>query len=1253
MTTKIKCKLRPLSSILYGLIAVSLFFNYEALASDIADYPLPSTATASLEAIDVNSLKMTLDFPELPLQYVQNGNDNRVWLEIENEGSTDEPGKATLPLITRFIAIPPNAVLHADILDNDIRVIEHVKIVPVASDGQDALSSDWVDNQSWLSADTPYPRQIVTVGHGVRLRNLWLVPVTIAPARYYPQDQRLEISRHLDIRMNLEGGTFRDPSIIQGKLVESFDRIYRGIVANYDLLELDQQPIRGTYLIICPNDTSVINNLQDLLIWKNREGYRAVLATTAQTGATTTSIRDYIRNAYYTWEYPPEFVCLVGDANGTIAIPTDASQFDHFYSLMDNDVLPDLAVGRLSCDNVTTLQTIVNKIMHYEKEPYMAQTDWYQRAIMIAGSSSSGISTIYTKRSVRWRLLQHGYTQVDTMWYTMGGSIVTAIANAFNHGIGILNHRGYIGMSGWSNTNTNNLSNGYMLPIVLVIESGSGTFNSGTSLSEGFLRAGSPTTPKGGIASIGVATTSDHTKYNNCFDVGFFAGMFDVGLPHMGEALMYGKTEVRRNYPSGQGDSHIYWYNLMGDPGLVVWKQIPLPLTTTYEDTIPLGANAFTIHVVDQNQQPLEDAYACLWQQNGTLYQVGYTNASGNVELNCGAAHLGSFFVTITKEGFIPHLGQTAVVTMAQALGISSAPLDDDSTGSSHGNGDGNWNPSEQVEIRPILRNLGTQQIQNIQATLQSEDNLISIIQGTGSFGSILPGDSAQISSAFVVSLDSKTPNGHLCRLMMNLQGTGYSQQLFLDYQAVSYQLQLLKISVSDGGNNFLEPGETVNLLMILQNNGGFSGNGLTAVLRGDPNYVQVIDSIATFGSIAIGSFANNNGDPFSVHAFPTVLPGIKVPFTMLTTSTEGIIDTVFASVRIRVADPHGAPLGPDQYGYFCFDNTDTAYGQAPIFSWVEIDSLVGGPGTLVPLTDFGNEQDDSRMVMLPFTFQYYGDSYDRITVCSNGWLAMGDQSYFQNFRNWIIPSPLGPPAMIAPFWDDLILTSGTGGGKVYYWFDTSNHRFIVEWSRTHTYNGTTETFEVILYDPISYPTPTGDGEILFQYRQVLNVTGVGSDNNYATVGIENFNQSDGIQYTWMNNYPAEAAALVKGRAIKFTTNTGQPVSTLQCTNNPSFPEPLLTQNSEMAIPDYFLAQNYPNPFNPKTTIRFGLPEPSLAKIVIFNILGQVVAVPVNEYLEAGYHQTTFETTELTSGVYFFSISTPKYTSTRKMVLLR
>lgn len=85
----------------------------------------------------------------------------------------------------------------------------------------------------------------------------------------------------------------------------------------------------------------------------------------------------------------------------------------------------------------------------------------------------------------------------------------------------------------------------------------------------------------------------------------------------------------------------------------------------------------------------------------------------------------------------------------------------------------------------------------------------------------------------------------------------------------------------------------------------------------------------------------------------------------------------------------------------------------------------------------------------------------------------------------------------------------------------------------------------------------------------------------------------------------------------------------------------------------YALEQNYPNPFNPSTQIRFAIPEEGMVSIKIFNTLGQEVLTLVNEYRSAGNYEVNFNASNLTSGIYFYSITTNNFTQTKKMMLLK
>jgi len=90
------------------------------------------------------------------------------------------------------------------------------------------------------------------------------------------------------------------------------------------------------------------------------------------------------------------------------------------------------------------------------------------------------------------------------------------------------------------------------------------------------------------------------------------------------------------------------------------------------------------------------------------------------------------------------------------------------------------------------------------------------------------------------------------------------------------------------------------------------------------------------------------------------------------------------------------------------------------------------------------------------------------------------------------------------------------------------------------------------------------------------------------------------------------------------------------------------------AAPDNFiLHQNFPNPFNPATTIRFSLPQKGYVTLKVFNMLGKMVATLVQGELLKGGHSVVFDAQTLTSGIYFYKLTTNKFTQIRKALLMK
>ncbi|MFU8860770.1 MAG: T9SS type A sorting domain-containing protein [Cyclonatronaceae bacterium] len=106
---------------------------------------------------------------------------------------------------------------------------------------------------------------------------------------------------------------------------------------------------------------------------------------------------------------------------------------------------------------------------------------------------------------------------------------------------------------------------------------------------------------------------------------------------------------------------------------------------------------------------------------------------------------------------------------------------------------------------------------------------------------------------------------------------------------------------------------------------------------------------------------------------------------------------------------------------------------------------------------------------------------------------------------------------------------------------------------------------------------------------------------------------------------------------------------------------PVNTVREITELPEHFmLHQNYPNPFNPATTIRYDLPEPGHVQIRIYNLTGQLVAMPVNGTIPAGYHTLQLNATKMASGMYLYEMvaqpadmQSKTYVKTRKMMLIK
>jgi hypothetical protein len=95
-------------------------------------------------------------------------------------------------------------------------------------------------------------------------------------------------------------------------------------------------------------------------------------------------------------------------------------------------------------------------------------------------------------------------------------------------------------------------------------------------------------------------------------------------------------------------------------------------------------------------------------------------------------------------------------------------------------------------------------------------------------------------------------------------------------------------------------------------------------------------------------------------------------------------------------------------------------------------------------------------------------------------------------------------------------------------------------------------------------------------------------------------------------------------------------------------------ENGNIGIPkDFSLNQNYPNPFNPVTMISFQLPKSGFTNLKIYDVTGRLVKTLVSELKQAGYYKLEFEASSLSSGVYFYKLSSGDFILAKKMIVLK
>ena len=1122
----------------------------------LAETFIPEEKSLSVVSQNADKINLQLQVPELQIEDINNSNFKA--LSMQGASVTAETGFPELPVFSAWIAIPPKGDIEIKVTGGEVITKQGLVPKPVFATKDQEIANDY--NKTVYSSASLYPANSYSYSQPQIMRDFRVVQITLNPVQYIAETQELKIQKQMEVEIEIKDRPGINEMADYNGYSYAFTNLYESMIANFAYYRdavLAPQPAR--VLLIYGNNTDAvfIAKLNEFVAWKRQKGYEVNIVSTLETGGSSTqAIHNYIQSQYDNVSTRPDFIILLGDTNGSYTIPTYTEQFsgyggegDYPYTfLAGNDYLGDAFIGRISAENLSQLDVLFTKIYAVEKNVNVSGNAgaWLNKMLLIGDTSSSGISTIYINKFIKEiaKRTNPDYTFLEN--YSSG--FAAYINSGFNQGVAFFNYRGYISMSGWSPSGS--LINGNKLPHSTILTCSTGNFENSNATSEDLIRLGTSAAPAGAITAIGMSTSGTHTTFNNCLNAGIYDGIFTYGMRSMGEALLNAKLYIKQVYGSvhnNEANYFAHWCNLMGDPTVEVFTQIPDVFNLACADVLPLGSNLLDIEVTDSSGTGVENACVTLYSsaQNIIVGKV-FTDSEGKATINISGGMLNELTVTVSRHNFKP-FQKVVTIDPTGSLVYLNKIIFDDGTNGSYGNGDSFATAGETIALNLEIKNTTSATVPATTAILSADDPYITILNSESSFGAISSNATLWSNSVFTFSIVNNLPPQHSVRFTLALTTADQNVYSFV-FHTVIYNAFLLvhNYTITAGSNNILDPGEAGFLSLTIKNNSIAPVFDVYAELSSLNDLLTVSDSTSYVGSI-LGNSLGNTVEGFTVFARPILIPGMQMPLRLHLYNEWGFDQYAEFNIQIGQVNAH-TPLGPDAYGYFIYDITDTAYPDCPVYEWIEINPSLGGSGTkITTFYDPGSSSDEGdqtgaitlQQIDLPFTFPFYGIDYNQITVCVNGFIVMGVTENGE-FRNYHLPGGYGPSPMLAPFWDDLCLINDAG---IYKYYDSQNHRFIIEYYKMRNgYNRSSlETFEVIFYDPVFYPTSMGQGMVKFQYQDFNNVDiGQGgyspTHGNFCTVGIKDHTNTVGLEYTFNNQYANAAAPITNSSALLITT---------------------------------------------------------------------------------------------------------------------
>ena len=779
-------------------------------------------------------------------------------------------------------------------------------------------------------SNDPYPQKIVTFLSTGEIQGKQIASFAVYPVQYLPVQRKIRFYSEIRFRILLKDQKF----ISKFSTIQSDDG-YLKLIENSKAKEKKSSSIIDeSYPYIIITSKGMKTYFQPLADWKTQKGVRAKIVDLNWIASQNFSgrdeaekVRSFIQYAYQNWN--SKWVLLGGDINivpqrtafamdcqfssreDENDIPCDlyfsdldgdwdADGNDRFGEISDNvDLLPEVYVGRASLDSPEEISGWVNKILFYEKNPPL---DFQKNILFICQIlwNTPYTDTGIGKNKIEQDNLPRGFYNIEKLYESSANLNKTDVIQSINEGVNIINHDGHawwtsmsIGNGSLRVSDMNSLTNGLRCGTLFSIGCWAGAIDY-NCVAEAYLANANG----GGVAFIGNSRYGWGSPgnpgygYSDRFDDKFFHFLFKENCHSIGKALALAKAFYA---PFARQENVFRWcmyqLNLLGDPEMPLWTDIPKHLSVEHPAVVAIGNSMLTI-TVTQNNLPLENATVCLMQGQG-FYQTGTTNNKGQAHFVLKTDNAAeNIQITVTASNYLPYEATISVRTSEPYLACKDVILNDGNS-----NADGMLNPGESAFLSLKIKNYGTSSAETVTLSLKSDSSTLDISSTNVSIGHISALDSILIENAFQLTVGADCSNGDVFfpQLTINADQGVWRESIPVSIGTPVIELYDLKVK-TENGDQIVQPGDTAQIFLYLKNQGLARAENVQASVFSSDQYLTLPQKILYFGDLLTNEVAE---DSFYVFISASC-PEPHFPALVLNGS-YGTVDTFTTSCNLSI----------------------------------------------------------------------------------------------------------------------------------------------------------------------------------------------------------------------------------------------------------------------------------------------------------------------------------------------------------------